>query len=75
MRARVVPLRARAPQRKPVKSYGPDHSGMSWHAVFRPGRENLCPGCARSNWAVGRITAECGFCKTVLPIAGDGVDL
>jgi hypothetical protein len=28
-----------------------------------------CPGCARSNWIVGRLLAECAFCATALPIA------
>lgn len=72
MRGRVVPLRARAPQRKPVASYGPDLHGAGWQVAYHPGRENLCPGCGRAHWVIGRITAECGFCKTVLPIASDG---
>ncbi len=33
-------------------------------------RANICPACARSNWLVGRHSAECGFCGTALPIAG-----
>lgn len=32
-------------------------------------RVNTCPGCSRSNWIVGRHSAECGFCATALPIA------
>jgi hypothetical protein len=27
-----------------------------------------CPGCGRSNWHVGRATAECAFCATALPL-------
>lgn len=27
-----------------------------------------CPGCGRSSWYVGRSSAECGFCATVLPL-------
>ena len=35
---------------------------------YRPGRENCCPGCGHSNWYVGRTTAECAMCITVLPL-------
>ena len=41
-----------------------------YHAVYRPNGANPCPGCGRSHWLVGRISAECGFCATALPIAG-----
>lgn len=27
-----------------------------------------CPGCARSQWLVGRVTAECAFCATAVPL-------
>ena len=37
--------------------------------VYRAGAENTCPACAKSNWIVGRTTAECGFCGTALTIA------
>lgn len=40
--------------------------------LYRPGRENFCPGCGQSQWYVGRNTAECAFCPTVLPLR-DGV--
>jgi hypothetical protein len=28
-----------------------------------------CPGCGRGHWLVGRVSAECGFCATALPLA------
>ena len=37
--------------------------------VYRRQRDNACPGCGRSNWIVGRSTAECAFCHTALPLA------
>ena len=37
--------------------------------LFRPQVTNSCPGCGRSQWLVGRTTAECAFCATALPIA------
>ena len=31
------------------------------HIVYRANAENQCPGCGRSHWYIGRISAECGF--------------
>lgn len=42
------------------RGYGP---------VFRSSVTNVCPGCGRSHWHVGRKTAECAFCATALPLA------
>jgi len=36
---------------------------------YRADDVNRCPGCGGSNWLVGRITAECAFCGSALPIA------
>ena len=33
------------------------------------GDTNHCPGCGRSQWLIGRVTAECVFCSTALPLA------
>ncbi len=35
--------------------------------VYRENETNHCPGCGRSQWIVGRISAECVFCSTALP--------
>ena len=40
-----------------------------YHAVYRQNETNHCPGCGRSHWHVGRVSAECGFCATALPFA------
>ena len=37
--------------------------------LYRRQETNHCPGCGRSHWYVGRISAECGFCSTALPLA------
>ena len=37
------------------------------------GRHNSCPACTRSNWWIGRLSAECGFCGATLPIASPAV--
>ena len=30
---------------------------------------NSCPGCGRTHWHIGRVTAECAFCGTTLLLA------
>jgi hypothetical protein len=30
---------------------------------------NHCPGCGRIQWLIGRVSAECAFCGTALPLA------
>lgn len=39
------------------------------HIVYRTNSDNHCPGCGRSHWYIGRISAECGFCGTAIPLA------
>ena len=39
------------------------------HIVYRANVANHCPGCGRSHWYVGRVSAECGFCGTAVPLA------
>lgn len=36
--------------------------------AYHRGGLNACPGCGRSAWLVGRLSAECAFCGTALPI-------
>jgi hypothetical protein len=40
-----------------------------YRLVYRAGEVNHCPGCGRSQWYVGRLTAECAFCATAIPLA------
>ena len=42
--------------------------------VYRADEVNHCPGCGRSQWLVGRITAECAFCATALPLEHTGFE-
>ena len=44
-------------------------SARGHHVVYRTNETNRCPGCGRAQWHVGRITAECGFCGTAVPLA------
>lgn len=39
------------------------------HIVYRVNESNHCPGCGRSQWYIGRLSAECGFCGTAVPLA------
>jgi hypothetical protein len=39
------------------------------HIVYRANQSNHCPGCGRSQWYIGRVSAECGFCGTAVPLA------
>jgi hypothetical protein len=39
------------------------------HIVYRSNEANHCPGCGRSQWYIGRVSAECGFCGTAVPLA------
>jgi len=39
------------------------------HIVYRANSDNHCPGCGRSHWLIGRMSAECGFCGTAVPLA------
>jgi hypothetical protein len=46
-----------------------DPARRGYNAVYRRDQTNHCPGCGRTHWYVGRISAECGFCGTALPFA------
>ncbi|MFD1612914.1 hypothetical protein ACFSCW_14005 [Sphingomonas tabacisoli] len=40
-----------------------------YQVMYHPGETNRCPGCGHSNWLIGRVTAQCGFCGTALALA------
>jgi hypothetical protein len=46
-----------------------DPNVRGYHAVYRDGEVNHCPGCGRSHWVIGRMLAECAFCSTALPLS------
>lgn len=46
-----------------------DPNARGYHAVYRDGEVNHCPGCGRSHWIIGRQLAECAFCSTALPLS------
>jgi hypothetical protein len=51
------------------RSYSHDPARRGYCVVYRESEVNHCPGCGRTHWYVGRVTAECGFCGTALPLA------
>ncbi len=56
-------LRSIEPRRM---AFNPTNRG--YHAVYREGAVNHCPGCGRTHWIIGRLSAECAFCTTALPL-------
>ena len=52
------------------KAPTPDPTVRGYYVAYREGQVNHCPGCGRSHWHIGRISAECGFCATALPLTG-----
>jgi hypothetical protein len=57
---------------KSGRTFPHDPSRRGYHVVYREDEVNHCPGCGRSHWYVGRLSAECGFCGTALPLADAG---
>ncbi len=54
------------------RRYPHDPALRGYHALYRQGEINHCPGCGRTHWHVGRLLAECGFCAAALPLADTG---
>ena len=52
--------------RLPRTTFNPNARG--YHAVYHDGEVNHCPGCGRTHWIIGRMSAECAFCSTALPL-------
>ncbi|ASK88507.1 hypothetical protein SPHFLASMR4Y_01760 [Sphingorhabdus sp. SMR4y] len=46
-----------------------DDGQRGYQPQYHSDTVNRCPGCGRSHWHVGRISAECAHCETALPLA------
>lgn len=55
------------------RSFPHDPAKRGFLVLYHPGETNRCPGCGRSHWFVGRLSAECGFCGTALALADGGM--
>lgn len=45
-----------------------DPGARGYHATYHEHETNHCPGCGRTQWIIGRVSAECAFCSTALPL-------
>jgi hypothetical protein len=50
------------------ESFAHDPQNRGYMVAYRENEVNHCPGCGRTHWYVGRVSAECGFCSTALPL-------
>lgn len=50
------------------KSRLTDFLARPFRVVYHHQDSNHCPACGRQHWIVGRVTAECAFCETALPL-------
>ena len=57
------------------RRFAHDPEVRGYHAIYRHDAVNHCPGCGRTHWHIGRVSAECGFCGTALPFAGTEASL
>jgi uncharacterized protein (DUF983 family) len=61
---------------RPIESsrqFAHDPARRGFLMLYRPGEVNRCPGCGRTHWYVGRLSAECGFCGTAIALADTGM--
>ncbi|MFZ5747849.1 MAG: hypothetical protein ACOY45_09360 [Pseudomonadota bacterium] len=52
--------------------FGIRQARTGYRVAYRPQEANHCPGCGQSHWIVGRMTAECAYCATALPLMMGG---
>ncbi|MGE5721657.1 MAG: hypothetical protein ACM3YM_04275 [Sphingomonadales bacterium] len=50
------------------------HIPHGYAPVYHEGRVNYCPGCDGAQWTIGRVTAECAYCGTALPLQHTGFE-
>jgi hypothetical protein len=58
--SQVIPIRGERP--------GHNFAARGYSIVYRAEQPNYCPGCGRSHWYIGRLTAECAYCGTAIPM-------
>jgi hypothetical protein len=50
------------------EAFAQDPQKRGLRAAYWSNQVNYCPSCSRSQWLVGRSSAECAFCATALPL-------
>lgn len=58
---------------RPDDSFASNLLQRGLQPVYHEHKTNQCPGCGRTQWYVGRISAECCFCATALPLSDASV--
>jgi hypothetical protein len=41
---------------------------LGYRLFYHRNSVNHCPGCGQTQWFIGRVSAECAFCATALPL-------
>jgi hypothetical protein len=54
--------------KQPGKVVAHDPDGRGYRVAYHTSYVNYCPGCGRTHWYIGRVSAECAFCSTALPL-------
>ena len=52
-----------------INQFSSKVADRGYHVSYREAEVNHCPGCGRTHWYIGRMSAECAFCATALPLA------
>jgi hypothetical protein len=55
------------------KAFPHDPAARGYQLLYRTNEVNHCPACGRTHWYVGRLSAECAFCATALPLIDTGI--
>lgn len=55
------------------RAFAHDPSARGYQLLYRQGEVNHCPGCGRTHWYIGRLSAECGFCGVALALDDTGM--
>jgi hypothetical protein len=54
--------------RRRMYDFGIRNALSGYRVAYRQQEQNHCPGCGKSHWMIGRLTAECAFCGVALPL-------
>lgn len=53
-------------------NFGINQPHTGYRIAYHQQEANHCPGCGKSHWMIGRMTAECAYCGTALPLNAGG---